>query len=104
MMAPKKPDWRRHDFSGTIVRLEELGVLRELIEICRRHHVRFDDVLDHTRSKSIVAARHECYIYLRSLKWSYPEIGRAMLRDHTTIISVIKKAKKDGVNGAGSAT
>lgn len=68
-----------------------MGLLDDLIVIAKRHHVLFDDILSTARSKNIMLARIDCYLHLRNKGLSYPEIGKIMLRDHTTIIYVVRK-------------
>lgn len=94
---PRKPDLAIH-----LGALSRMGLLDDLILIAKEHNVLFDDVLSSSRSKNVMRARIACYLHLRFVKeMSYPEIGKAMLRDHTTIIYVVKKHAPDE---AGSET
>jgi chromosomal replication initiation ATPase DnaA len=72
-----------------------MGLLDDLIAIAKEHHVLFDDILSTGRSKNVLAARIACYKHLRKKGLSYPEIGKAMLRDHSTIIYVVRKHSQD---------
>lgn len=43
------------------------------------------------RSKSVIRARRVMYFLLRNeLKWSLPEIGAYMNKDHTTVLKVLR--------------
>ena len=48
-------------------------------------------IYNHLRTKKVWAARLEVYKRLRADGYSYPEIGEAMGRDHSTILRVIKR-------------
>jgi chromosomal replication initiator protein len=49
-------------------------------------------VTGRSRSKSLAEARTVvCYVTRRCTRLSYPEIGRALDRDHTTIISAVQR-------------
>lgn len=57
--------------------------------IARAAGVTPGEVLAEDRHPGRVAARRELYVALRALGWSYPEIGRFVRRDHTTVIAAI---------------
>jgi chromosomal replication initiation ATPase DnaA len=42
------------------------------------------------RHATIAAARVDVWRHLRAAGWSYPAIGRAFGRDHSTILQVLK--------------
>lgn len=44
-----------------------------------------------SRSKKIFSARVLVYKALREEGYSYPEIGKLMERDHTTVLRVLRK-------------
>ena len=56
--------------------------------------VSVSDIYSGSRLRDIVAARVECYEMLRSMGYSFPKIGEAMGRDHSTIIVMLKKRAK----------
>lgn len=72
-----------------------MGLLEPLLAIAKANNVLFDDVLSSSRSKNVMRARIACYLHLRGKGLSYPEIGKIMLRDHTTIIHVVRKHSQD---------
>lgn len=49
-------------------------------------------LLGKTRSKSIVQARIALYCAARRFGYSYPEIGRGLSRDHTTVLVGCRRA------------
>lgn len=50
------------------------------------------DLLGKDRSKSIKEARLvACYVARRCTRLSYPELGRAFGRDHTTVLSAVRR-------------
>ncbi len=86
----------RRDLAIHIGVLSRIGVFDKLVELAKEHHVSLDDILSDSRSKSVMQARLACYAYLRGLGMSYPEIGKLMLRDHTTVLYALQsQAKKD---------
>ncbi len=68
-------------------------VLREAADA---YAVTPEEVLGRSRSKSVVAARR---LAMRACRtrwgWSYPEIGKAFGRDHSTVMSAIKADVSD---------
>jgi chromosomal replication initiation ATPase DnaA len=87
---PRSPDLAIH-----LGALANMGLLDGLIAIAKENHVLLDHVFSDSRSKNVLRARTACYLHLRDKGLSYPEIGRIMMRDHTTIIHVIKKYRND---------
>lgn len=87
---------RRSDLAIHIGALSRMGLLDALVAIARKHKVLLDDILSANKSKSVMRARTACYLHLRGLEMSYPEIGRVMLRDHTTILYAVKKNEREG--------
>jgi len=69
------------------------------IDICSQvFGVPTDDILSRSRKDHVVAARAACSTLLRQInQWSYQHIGRAMDRDHQSIINhvnMIEDSKK----------
>jgi chromosomal replication initiation ATPase DnaA len=54
--------------------------------VANRHGIAVRLMLSPQRYKHLVAARAELYAGLRAMGWSYPDIGRACDRDHTSIM------------------
>jgi chromosomal replication initiation ATPase DnaA len=63
-------------------------VLNEVDRIAFWHGVGIMDVMSHYRRRPVVAARRDCAVYLRSKGKSFPEIGRILQRDHTTVMNL----------------
>ncbi len=69
------------------------------IDICSQvFGVPTDDILSRSRKDHVVAARAACSTLLRQInQWSYQHIGRAMDRDHQSImnhVNMIEDSKK----------
>ena len=49
-------------------------------------------IISHDRSKHLVRARHVCFYVMRKrFGLSYPQIGRTMHRDHSSVIYAVEK-------------
>lgn len=55
--------------------------------VCETCHVPVDLLLGPVRSASVARARQFAMLLLRERGLSYPEIGRALNRDHTTVMA-----------------
>jgi len=54
------------------------------------------DLLGHARTKQLTYARHiAMWIARNEIGASFPELGRAFKRDHTTIVSAVQKVERD---------
>lgn len=53
------------------------------------HGVGLKDVLGKDRRPTPVAARRDVAIYFRHTGKSFPEIGRILQRDHTTVLNLV---------------
>ena len=51
-------------------------------------------LVDRDRHKTVHLARMACCLVLRRHGFSYPEIGRTLMRDHTTIMNSVRMAEK----------
>lgn len=72
--------------------------------VAREYGVTADDIRGRCRSKSIAEARGTAAALLRDLAhMSFPEIGRALNRDHTTIISGVRSTAKRVAKNAYAA-
>ena len=61
-------------------------------EVCKRRGVTLYEVCGRTRSQAVSCARQEVWWRIRhhpERHYSYPEIARLFVRDHTTIIAGI---------------
>ncbi|MDP9034098.1 MAG: chromosomal replication initiator protein DnaA [Myxococcota bacterium] len=70
--------------------------------VCHHFKLRSTDLLSKDRHKSIAFARHVAmYLCKQRLKCSFPELGRAFgNRDHTTVISAVRKVESLRTNDA----
>lgn len=60
-------------------------------EVAEKHELPVERLLGRQRSGELIPARVEIAVRLRNeLKMSYPQIGRAMGRDHSSIMYYIK--------------
>lgn len=58
--------------------------------VCAHYRVTEESILSKDRHKPLVSARHLSMWLLRLAGFSFPEIGREMNRDHTSIMSACK--------------
>src|SRR5690348_14089895 len=69
--------------------------------VAREYQIEPTDVLGRDRHKCMAEARKVAFFLTRELtSLSYPELGRAFGRDHTTIITRVRKVKTDMVGDA----
>ena len=74
--------------------LKNSSLYKPLEDLCKAHSVWLETVLSPAKSKRVMQARFACYEYLRTLEMSYPEIGRVMLRDHTSVMHSLKQDRR----------
>jgi chromosomal replication initiation ATPase DnaA len=60
--------------------------------VAARHGVSVEDILGRARTKLISEARHDLMACLWGSGLAFAEIGRMLDRDHTTIISGVRRA------------
>lgn len=70
---------------------------RELDEVARVYGVTIGKLIEKNKHPSLVRARWVAMLALHFGGLSYPEIGRRLGRDHTTVLHGLRMAKKDGV-------
>jgi chromosomal replication initiation ATPase DnaA len=77
-------------------RLEHIvGAELCLRRIARKHGVKPEAVLGRGRHRHTAMARHEFFLMLRdTLDMSYPEIGKLLGVDHTTVMAGVKKGQR----------
>ena len=62
-----------------------------LVDVCRSRCIAVDDLVGRSRARVLIDARREFVKRARrELNMSYPVIGRAMNRDHTTALYLYK--------------
>ena len=62
-------------------------------EVCARHLVTPEEMLGRRRTADVVAARRDLVVKARAVGMSYPAIGVALGRDHSTIIEYATQRK-----------
>jgi hypothetical protein len=69
------------------------------IEVAAKHGLTVAELMGHSHRRGIVAARQEAsYRAAAETKLSYPQIGRLLNRDHTTILHGIRRhAERHGL-------
>jgi len=50
-----------------------------------------DELKSHKRNTRIVRARDEIALYLRQQGWSLAQIGKAVNRDHTSVLDMLRR-------------
>lgn len=81
--------------------LRARGLWPALALVAKAYHVTPDDVLGARRDKSVSAARASyCWALHESRGLSYPEIGRLLGRDHSTVMHLAKAHWKRIESGA----
>ena len=73
------------------IMLSEDRRMRVLRTAAALFHVHPNEILGRDRHQTIALARHVAAYLFRCDGLSYPEIGREMGRDHTTVMSGIKR-------------
>ena len=63
--------------------------LANIREIVAPHGVSVGEVLSRSRTPHIVAARRAVAIHYRNAGRSFPEIGRIIGRDHTSVMNLV---------------
>jgi len=62
-------------------------------KIAKKYGVTAQEIYGRSREKTIQAARVAVYQKMRDIGMSYPEIGRVMERNHTTILMGLREKK-----------
>ena len=66
--------------------LRSRGLLEPVAAIALAHHATPADVVSRSRAAHVVRARREVILFLREQGWSWSAIGRAVNRDHTSVL------------------
>lgn len=74
-------------------KLEEIGLLREALRICRDKCVAFSAVWSDSRERPLPYVRAQIYGLLRhSMLWSYPEVARFVeASDHSVVLDGVRR-------------
>ena len=63
-------------------------------EVCKKHGIQMQFIRGENRSKPTCAARHElCYRLYTETGMSYPQIGRFLSKDHSTVLHSVRRHK-----------
>ena len=81
MAIPRFPETRREFLA------------RSITEAATAHGVAPHRVAGPDRDRPAAQARQDVYLALREAGWTLPQIGKAMNRDHTTVMSGIAAAQ-----------
>lgn len=93
----KHPPLRPKSTDGIVAKLTLLGLYDEVIELCRHHKVVAEAVLGRSKYKNEALARHHLCWHLRTVhKMSFPEIGRLLELDHTSVMYAVSRWERDG--------
>lgn len=74
--------------------LEELNLIGVAQAIAGRYHVTVDEMLSDSREEPRPRARQALWLELYHRGWSLPRIGRVIGRDHTTVLTGIRKVRQ----------
>ncbi len=81
-----------NDFDIAMAQWNHGVMKRIIITVCNEFNVHPKDILGQRRQKNLILPRHICWWLAREeTMFSYPQIGRMMKRDHTSIIYGCKK-------------
>lgn len=75
-------------------RIEHYGLSAVLRGISKEYFVPVEAIVSRERTKRVVEARKAFLIVLRENGFSYPEIGKLLGKDHTTILAQICGKKR----------
>lgn len=99
MIASETPALARPEPADSDASIEDV-----MVAVCRYFEVRMVDLRGRDRHKSIATARHVAmYLCKNRLRYnpSFPEVGRAFgNRDHTTVMSAVRKIEVQRVTDA----
>lgn len=94
---PRKPPPRKQPGANEAAFIPGLAIQPALVlvVVSDRYSIDVDYILGPTRYQNVAECRIVCYWLLRELcKLSYPLLGLAMGRDHTTVLYGVKKCER----------
>lgn len=68
---------------------------RAFVVACSHFEVDGDDILNGSRDRQVVRAKHVAMWLMREAGHSYPDIGRELGCDHTTVINAVRRVEAD---------
>lgn len=82
--------------NGQIVREEKVNTARQdFIDLCKKHNISVYVATGRCRKRNLVNDRYKLAREMIELGHSATVIGRVMGRDHTTILSLLKRGVKE---------
>lgn len=77
---------------GNVVEeLRARDLLDVATDIARELHLTVGEMFASSRTEPAPEARGRFYAYLRALGWSYPRIASLLGKDHTTIMTAVRR-------------
>ena len=76
-------------YPAFLAEVVERGLHDDFARICRERHTTLAAAFASRRTPTAVAARGECWGLMRTLGFSYPEIGTLWGRDHSTVFACV---------------
>lgn len=68
-----------------------------ITRVCEVHGYPVERVLARDNSQSMVSVRMEIIVEARRQNYSLPQIGAALNKHHTTVLHLLRKARKQGL-------
>lgn len=83
--------------------VKSIGTVQKIFAHVEDHTgISTPEILGQSRHQDVHEARRLIAVAMRELDWSYPRIGRALDRDHSTVMTMMKRAT-DAEKDRGSA-
>lgn len=62
----------------------------ELRQVAEKYHMTIDEITGPSRARKYILPRLDFALRMRARNMSFPQIGRMLNRDHTTIINLVE--------------
>jgi chromosomal replication initiator protein len=88
-------EFAKAELSGVHSARQKLTSVEDILRaVCHHFHLRSSELLGGDRHKTTALARHVAmYLCKKRLSVSFPELGRAFGKDHTTVMSAVRKVQ-----------
>ena len=92
---PIDMEFAKAELSGVHSARAKLTSVDDILRVvCHHFHLRSSELLGADRHKTTALARHVAmYLCKKRLSVSFPELGRAFGKDHTTVMSAVRKVQ-----------
>jgi chromosomal replication initiator protein len=92
---PVDLEFAKRELSAILPSRASVSTVEEIQRaVCHHFHLKSSDLLSTDRHKSKAFARHVAmYLCKQRLSVSFPELGRAFGKDHTTVMSAVRKVE-----------